>query len=84
MDLKVYSAPWCRDCHAAKRWLNQHNIANHEINIEEVPGAADEVIRRTGKRAIPQFVLDGRWIQPYVAGEGFKYDEMAALFGVMP
>jgi mycoredoxin len=82
MNLTVYSAPWCRDCHTAKRWLAQHNIAYKEINIEEVPGAAQEVIRHTGKRAIPQFVIDGKWIQPYVPGRGFKYEEMAELFAV--
>lgn len=82
MELTVYSAPWCRDCHTAKRWLAQHNIPYKEINIEEVPGAAEEVIRRTGKRAIPQFVIDGQWIQPYVPGRGFKYAEMAELFAI--
>ncbi|HEY6414572.1 MAG TPA: glutaredoxin family protein, partial [Edaphobacter sp.] len=35
-----------------------------------------------GKRAIPQFVLDGKWIQPYRPGYGFLHDEMAELFGV--
>jgi mycoredoxin len=82
LNLTVYTAPWCRDCHTAKRWLVQHQIAYKEINIEEIPGAAEEVIRRTGKRAIPQFVLDGKWIQPYVPGHGFLYQEMAELFGV--
>lgn len=82
MGLTVYCAPWCHDCREAKRWLAKHNITYHEINIEEVPGAADDVIRHTGKRAIPQFVLDGKWIQPYRPGEGFLYEEMAALFGI--
>ena len=82
LNLTVYTAPWCRDCHTAKRWLVQHQIAYKEINIEEIPGAAEEVIRRTGKRAIPQFVLDGKWIQPYLPGHGFLYQEMAELFGV--
>lgn len=82
MKLTVYTAPWCRDCHVAKRWLAQNNIAYQEIDIEETPGAAEEVIRRTGKRAIPQFVIDGAWVQPYVPGEGFKYAEMAELFGI--
>ena len=82
MKLTVYSAPWCGDCRVAKRWLAQHNIPYHEINIEEAPEAAEEIIRRTGKRAIPQFVLNGEWIQPYVPGRGFKYEEMAELFGV--
>jgi mycoredoxin len=39
-------------------------------------------MQRTGKRAIPQFVIDGSWVQPYIPGEGFKYREMAELFGV--
>jgi len=82
MKLTVYTAPWCRDCYVAKRWLNQNNISYQEINIDESPDAADEVIRRTGKRAIPQFVINGTWVQPYVPGEGFKYQEMAELFGV--
>jgi len=82
MKLIVYTAPWCGDCRVAKRWLAQNNIAYQEINIEETPGAAEEVIRQTGKRAIPQFVLNDQWIQPYVPGMGFKYQEMAELFGI--
>ena len=82
MELTVYTAPWCGACRVAKRWLAQHNINYKEINIEEVPGAAEEVIQRTGKRAIPQFVVNGQWIQPYVPGRGFKYQEMEELFGV--
>jgi len=82
MTLTVYSAPWCSDCREAKRWLEKHKIPFSEINIETTPGAADEVVKHTGKRAIPQFVIDGRWVQPYIPGQGFKYDEMAELFGV--
>lgn len=82
MELLVYSANWCRDCRDAKRFLAQHNIPYKEIDIETIPGAAEEVIRNVGKRAIPQFVLDGKWVQPYKPGRGFLYDEMSALFGV--
>jgi mycoredoxin len=82
MELIVYTSPWCRDCHVAKRWLAQNNIVYQEVNIEATPGAAEEVVRRTGKRAIPQFVLNGRWVQPYIPGEGFKYQEMSELFGI--
>jgi hypothetical protein len=27
-------------------------------------------------------VIDGEWVQPYVAGEGFLYDEMARRLGI--
>jgi len=82
MQLIVYSAPWCSDCREAKRFLVKHNIAFTEIDIETTPGAAAEVVKQTGKRAIPQFVIDGKWVQPYRPGMGFLYDEMSELLGV--
>lgn len=82
MELIVYSAPWCRDCREAKAFLVKHSISHTEINIETTPGAAEEVIRNTGKRGIPQFVIDGKWVQPYKAGQGFLYEEMSELLGV--
>lgn len=82
MELLVYTSAWCPDCREAKRFLAKHNIQYKEIDIETTPGAAQEVIKQTGKRAIPQFVIDGRWVQPYVPGQGFLYDEMSQLLGV--
>ena len=82
MDLKLYSASWCRDCREAKRFLDRHQIPYTEIDIENTPGAADLVLEHVGKRAIPQFVLDGKWIQPYKPGRGFLHEEMSILFNV--
>jgi glutaredoxin len=82
MHVIVYSAVWCRDCREAKRFLEEHQIAYTEIDIEQVPGAAEDVVRHVGKRAIPQFVIDGRWVQPYRPGRGFLYQEMSELLGV--
>ena len=82
MKVTVYTSFWCPDCREAKRFLQRHSIAFEEVDIENTPGAADEVVKRTGKRAIPQFVIDGEWIQPYRPGEGFLYEEMAERLGV--
>ena len=82
MKVTIYTSFWCPDCREAKRFLQQHSIAFEEIDIENTPGAADEVVKRTGKRAIPQFVINGEWIQPYRPGEGFLYEEMAERLGV--
>jgi glutaredoxin len=82
MQLTVYSAFWCPDCREAKRFLQRHNIPYTEIDIETTPGAAQEVVARTGKRAIPQFVIDGEWVQPYSPTEGFLYEEMAKRLGI--
>lgn len=82
MELTIYTAFWCPDCRVAKRFLNEHGIPYKEIDIETTPGAAEEVVRQTGKRAIPQFVIDGEWVQPYRIGEGFLYAEMEKRLGI--
>ncbi len=82
MDLKVYTAAWCRDCREAKRFLDKHSIAYTEVDVERTPGAIDDVQTNVGKKAIPQFVIDGKWVQPYKPGMGFLYDEMSVLLGV--
>ena len=82
MKLVLYSAAWCRDCREAKRFLENHNIPFTEVDIESTPGAAAEVLHHVGKRAIPQFVIDGEWVQPYRPGEGFLYEEMTLRLGL--
>ena len=82
MELTVYTAFWCPDCRVAQRFLQSHNIPFKEIDIESTPGAADEVVKRTGKRAIPQFVIDGEWVQPYQPGEGFLSEEMSKRLAI--
>lgn len=82
MQLLVYSSRWCPDCREAERFLARHKIAYTKIDIEITPGAAQEVIANTGKRAIPQFVIDGEWVQPYRPGEGFLYNEMTKRLGI--
>ena len=63
-------------------FVDKHQLTYQEIDIETTPGAAQEVIRRTGKRAIPQLVIDGEWFQPYRPGEGFLYEEMSERLGL--
>ncbi len=82
MTLVLYSASWCRDCREAKRFLDAHRIPYTEIDIEQNPEAATEVLRHTGKYAIPQFVIDGEWVQPYRPGRGFLYAEMKERLGL--
>jgi glutaredoxin len=82
MKLVVYSASWCRDCREARGFLEDFHIPYTEIDIETTPGAAREVFAHTGKFAIPQFVIDGEWVQPYRPGHGFLYSEMKLRLGI--
>jgi glutaredoxin len=80
MPLVVYTAAWCRDCRAAKRFLQEHQVPYTEIDIEETPGAADEVIENVGKRAVPQFVIDD---ERAITGRGAS-EVIAITRGVPP
>jgi glutaredoxin len=77
MKIKVYTAAWCRDCRAAKQFLDSHGIPYTEVDVDRDPAASDEVVRHVGKRAIPQMVIDGEWFQPYKPGLGLLYDELS-------
>jgi mycoredoxin len=76
MIVQVYTASWCRDCRAAKQFLEANGIVYTEIDVDANPAASDEVIRHVGKRAIPQMVIDGEWFQPYQPGRGLLFDEL--------
>jgi mycoredoxin len=76
MDVLVYTASWCRDCRAAKQFLDSNGVAYTEIDVDLNPAASEEVLRHVGKRAIPQLVIDGEWFQPYAPGRGLLYEEL--------
>ena len=76
MTVRLYSSNWCRDCRAAKQFMDSHGVAYTEVNIDADPAASAEVVRHVGKRAIPQLVIDGEWFQPYRPGRGLLYDEL--------
>lgn len=82
MIVQVYTAGWCRDCRAAKQFLEAHGISYTEINVDDDPAASEEVMRRVGKRAIPQLVIDGEWFQPYKPGRGLLLDELHIRLGI--
>lgn len=56
----MYTTTWCGDCHAAKRYLDSRGVAYHEVNIEDTPGAAEQVMRWSGGyRTVPTFDING-------------------------
>jgi glutaredoxin len=82
MKVQMYAVSWCGDCRKARDFLDDHGVEYTEINIDHDPEAAAEVIRRMGKRAIPQLVIDGEWFQPYVPGRGLLVDELHQRLGI--
>ena len=82
MDVQVYTTAWCRDCRAARRFLDTHGVQYTVIDVDANPAASAEVKRRVGKRAVPQLVVDGEWFQPYVPGRGLLVDELRRRLGI--
>ena len=76
MNVQLYATSWCPDCRRARQFLDAHGIAYTEIDVDADPAASDEVLRRVGKRAVPQLVIDGEWFQPYKPGRGLLIDEL--------
>lgn len=54
----VYTTKWCPGCQVAKLYLKSKRIAFQELDIEEVPGAAEQVMKLArGYRTVPTFVI---------------------------
>ena len=82
MIVQMYGASWCPDTRAARRFLDSHGIEYTEIDVDRDKEASAEVIRRVGKRAVPQLVIDGEWFQPYKPGRGLLVDELHEKLGI--
>ncbi len=64
--ITIYTGPLCNYCDAAKRLLSRNNAPYKEINIAQVDGAMEEMIKKAnGKRTIPQIFFDDQHIGGY-------------------
>lgn len=71
-NVTIYTGPYCNYCDAAKRLLIRNNVPYKEINVAEVNGAKDEMIKKAnGKKTIPQIFFNDE----HIGG----YDEVRAL-----
>lgn len=71
--VEVYTTPMCPYCVRAKRLLTERDIAYEEIDVSDDDTLRADVMRRSGRRTVPQIFIDGRSIG--------GYDELAALDG---
>jgi glutaredoxin len=56
----MYCTRWCPACRRARAWFAAHELEFTEIDIDKVPGAADQVRRwANGNRTTPIFDIDG-------------------------
>lgn len=57
-QVTMYTTSWCPYCVRAKTLLNAKGASIQEINVEEVDGARDEMVARSGgKMTVPQIFV---------------------------
>ncbi len=57
-EVTMYTTSWCPYCVRAKALLDKKGVAVREVNIEEVDGARDEMVDRSGGRmTVPQIFI---------------------------
>jgi glutaredoxin 3 len=61
----VYTAPVCPFCVHAKRLLHARGIPFDEIDVADAPERRAEMMRRSGRRTVPQIFIDGAPVGGY-------------------
>ena len=61
--LIVYSASWCEYCQKVKNYLDQHNIAYENRDIESTDTAILQLFQTLGATGIPQILIGNKVIR---------------------
>ena len=59
MNVIVYSTTWCPWCKLAKDFLREKKIKFEDVNVQESPDRADEMIRKSGQTGVPVIDANG-------------------------
>jgi glutaredoxin 3 len=65
LRVQVYTTRTCPYCVRAKRLLEERGIAFDEIDVGDDDELRADLIRRTGRRTVPQIFIDGNSIGGY-------------------
>lgn len=58
----LFSTPTCSWCRRAKKYFRENGVAFKEVDVERDPGAARDLVRKTGQTGVPVIKIGGRWI----------------------
>jgi len=62
--ITMFTAPWCAVCRRAHAFLQENGLRCVDRDIESDVAARRELRQRTGRTAIPTFVVDGQLLEP--------------------
>ena len=72
----VYSTPSCPYCNKLKQYLNKHGVRYTDINVASNQQAAEEMVRKSGQRGVPQTDINGQMII------GFDVPKISRMLGI--
>lgn len=53
----MYATGWCPYCAQARDLLQSKNVSWQEIDVDAHPGARAEMMKRSGRRTVPQIFI---------------------------
>lgn len=56
----MYTTSWCNWCARARRLFTDKGVPFTDIDVEQVPGARDEMRARSGRNTVPQIFVGDR------------------------
>ena len=62
MEVTIYTTPTCSYCRMLKEFLSQRGVPYKEHDVTRDRAAADEIVKMTGKTAVPVTLIDGQTI----------------------
>lgn len=75
-EVKIYTTPTCTYCNALKSHLRKHHIPFQEIDVSIDDDAAEEMVRKSGQRGVPQIEIDSQII---VGFDKKRIDQMLGI-----
>lgn len=55
----VYSTSWCPWCDRVKDFLREKKVPFTDVNVENNPVAAQEMVQKSGQMGVPVVDIDG-------------------------
>lgn len=82
-EVIIYSADFCGYCHSAMEIFDRKKVPYKTINVHNNKRLIDEMEQKTGKRTIPQIIINGKHVGGYMSLVGANMtgslDEMLGL-----
>lgn len=63
----IYSAEFCSYCTSAKELLDAKNVKYEVIDVQGQKHLIDEMEKVTGKRTVPQIIVNGKHVGSYMS-----------------